>query len=49
MANLNRHATRNGAYSQGDTFGNLPFLDTTIVSTLKKASQIFIVVKFIYF
>jgi len=26
MANLNSHETGNGGHSQGDTYGNLPFL-----------------------
>ena len=30
MANLNGHATRNGGYSQADTYGNLSFLDPMI-------------------
>ncbi len=30
MANLNGHATRNSGYSQGDTYGNLSFLDPMI-------------------
>jgi hypothetical protein len=30
MTNLNGHATRNGGYSQADTYGNLSFLDPVI-------------------
>jgi hypothetical protein len=29
MENLNGHETGNGGYSQGDTYGNSPFLDPT--------------------
>jgi hypothetical protein len=32
MDNLNGHETGNGGYSQGHTYGNLPFLDPTIIS-----------------
>jgi hypothetical protein len=30
MDNLNGHETGNGGYSQGHTYGNLPFLDPTV-------------------
>ena len=30
MASLNGHETGNGGYSQGDTYGNSPFLDPTL-------------------
>ena len=29
MENLNGHEAGNGGYSQGDTYGNSPFLDPT--------------------
>ena len=29
MVNLNGHEAGNGGYSQGDTYGNSPFLDPT--------------------
>jgi hypothetical protein len=40
--NLNGHETGNGGYSQGNTYGNSPFLDPTMltlficISLLKK-------------